>query len=189
MTKQAVVRAAWSLALAVAFAAASASAASAGDKHNNKDHNNHHNNNHHNGSFNSQQMFDNLQYFDNHTHKVGKSSQRFHQPKNVKPYLNPNGGSDHPPLAGGWWLGVSTQDYGHGPEVQFVSHGSPAARVGIEQGDIIHEVDGIRVATRWDLSQAIRYSDGYVRLLIEDVRTGQFVYRMVRLTQRNAYPY
>ncbi|MBX3415916.1 MAG: PDZ domain-containing protein [Pirellulales bacterium] len=186
MKQQAVARAALVLLVGLAFAATIAGGATAGDHHHHKNHNHH---NQHQGSFNVQPWFGNLQQFDQQRHKVGKPSQVHHQPKQVKPYLNPQGSSDHPPHASGWWLGVSTQAFGRGPEVQFVSHGSPASRVGIEQGDIIHEVDGIPVSTPWELSQAIRFSDGYVRLLIEDVRTGDLAYRMVRLTRRVSQVY
>lgn len=175
----AMVRAKLSLALVAALlAAASAGSAEAKDPHKKQK-----------GPFDFPSTLQGVEHFGGHVHKVGKPQHIYVVPKDKTPYLNPNGSSDHPPLAGGWWLGVSTQDTGHGPQVVFISYGSPASRIGLEQGDIIHEVDGIPVASRWELSQAIRYSDGYVRLLVEDVRTGQFVYRMVRLTRRQIYPY
>jgi len=167
------------LTLAVAFgAAASAGAAAAKDPHKKNK-----------SSFDYRQMLSDIEHFDGRVQQVRKPTPSYTQPNKTKPYLHPHGSSDHPPLAGGWWLGVSTHDHGHGPEVVYISHGSPASRIGLEQGDIIHEVDGIPVTTRWELSNALRYSDGYVRLLIEDVRTGQYVYRMVRLARQNAYPY
>jgi membrane-associated protease RseP (regulator of RpoE activity) len=177
----AVVRAKLALVLVAAlFAAASASSAEAKDPPKKQK-----------GSFDYQQLLNGMEHFDNYPHvqQVGKPTQIYSKPKGMTPYLNPNGSSDHPPHLGGYWLGVSTEDFGNGPEVVHISYGSPASRIGLEQGDIIHEVDGIPVTSRWELSQAIRYSDGFVRLLVEDVRTGQFVYRMVRLTRRNLYPY
>lgn len=166
------------LVLAVAVVAASVGSAAAKEPHKK-----------HKSPFENPQMLQGIEHFNRHVQKVGKPTQSYPQPHGTKPYLNPHGSSDHPPLASGWWLGVSTHDYGHGPEVVYISHGSPASRIGLEQGDIIHEVDGIPVTTRWELSNAIRYSDGYVRLLIEDVRTGQYAYRMVRLARQTAYPY
>ena len=58
-------------------------------------------------------------------------------------------------------------------QVTGVVPNSPAARVGLEYGDVIFRANGQTLANQWQLKNAIQTSGGYLNLLVRCVRTGQ----------------
>lgn len=60
--------------------------------------------------------------------------------------------------------------YGQGLVVERVLPFTPAARAGLEPGDVILRVNDQRIRREGDLQRALRFSGGYVRLLVDDVR-------------------
>jgi len=68
-------------------------------------------------------------------------------------------------------------EWGLGMVVDSVAWGTPAARTGLEPGDVIRAINGRPIQSEWDYFQALRYSGGYVRLTVQDVRTGSLVAR------------
>lgn len=87
-------------------------------------------------------------------------------------YLAPGGGSGQPRLG---FQGHF--EWGVGMVVDYVPWGTPAARVGLEPGDVILSVNGRRLRSQSDYFSALRTSGGRVRLVIEDVRSGGLVAR------------
>ena len=72
--------------------------------------------------------------------------------------------------------------YGHfqwglGMVVDSVVWGTPAARVGLESGDVIRAINGRVIRSEWDYFQALGSSGGYARLSVQDVRSGVIVTR------------
>lgn len=65
---------------------------------------------------------------------------------------------------------VGYVEYGHGLVVERVAPFTPAARLGLEPGDVILRVNDQRIRRDGDLQRALRFSGGYVRLLVDDVR-------------------
>jgi len=64
----------------------------------------------------------------------------------------------------------------YGQQVTQVVPGSPAARVGLEPGDILVTGNRIPLTCRQRLTQAIGQSRGYLQLGVINVRTGQLVH-------------
>jgi S1-C subfamily serine protease len=68
-------------------------------------------------------------------------------------------------------------EWGYGMVVDHVHWGTPASRIGLEHGDVILSINGRRLRGEWDYFRALRESGGYVRLVIQDVRSGGLVAR------------
>jgi S1-C subfamily serine protease len=101
----------------------------------------------------------------------------------VQPYLLSGSGHSHVPR-----LGFQGHfDYGYGMHVDHVFYGSPAFRMGLEPGDVIRAINGRWLATQNDYFRELSYSGGYVRLIVQDVRTGRLVTRSAYLG--DAVPY
>jgi len=68
----------------------------------------------------------------------------------------------------------------HGYRVNYVVWGTPAARMGLEPGDVVLSINGTRLtyngAHTYALSRAV-HTGGWVTLRIRDVRTGWVVTR------------
>ena len=75
------------------------------------------------------------------------------------------------------WLGVSVEEETESPDggarVSRVIDDSPAAQIGLQEGDIIVSLDGRRVYGPAGLTEAIRSQDPGTRVEIEIVRDGQ----------------
>jgi S1-C subfamily serine protease len=56
-----------------------------------------------------------------------------------------------------------------------VGAGSPAQRAGLEVGDVIVRVDGVRVRSPEELLKALDQSTGNPNLKVLNVRNGQYV--------------
>jgi S1-C subfamily serine protease len=86
------------------------------------------------------------------------------------------------------WLGVSveeeTESADGGARVDWVIDDSPAARLGLQAGDIIVSVDGKRVYGPGGLTEAIRSHDPGASVEIEIVRDGQNQALTVELGER-----
>jgi len=72
--------------------------------------------------------------------------------------------------------------YGHfqwglGMVVDSVVWGTPAARVGLEPGDVIRAINGRVIRSEWDYFQSLGSSGGYARLSVQDVRSGMIITR------------
>lgn len=76
---------------------------------------------------------------------------------------------------------------GHGMVVDSVVWGSPAERMGLEPGDIIRSINGRWLHSESDYFRALSYSDGYVQLLVEDVRSGALLPRTAFLGSTGYY--
>ncbi len=105
------------------------------------------------------------------------STQAQAQPPQQRLLLPPGGGSSVP------YLGFDSYFAGNGEHVTAVHHRGPARRIGLEPGDTILAVNGVRL--RYDghwyrLVQRAAYQ-GYVTLAIRDWRSGQVAYRTIRL--------
>jgi S1-C subfamily serine protease len=61
--------------------------------------------------------------------------------------------------------------------VEYVPFGTPASRIGLEAGDVIRAVNGRWLRSQDDYFHALAHSGGYVRLVVEDVRSGRLVTR------------
>ena len=66
--------------------------------------------------------------------------------------------------------------HGIGVKVASVNPYGAAERMGLEQGDIVTQVNGRPIRGLWDLRRALDRSNGYVRLMVRDVRTGQYMW-------------
>ncbi|WP_165227105.1 PDZ domain-containing protein [Aquisphaera insulae] len=77
-------------------------------------------------------------------------------------------------IGAGWSLGVvGYENGGHGLFVYASEPGGPAARLGLEQGDVILAVNDNTIRTVRGYQQTLLKSEGAVRLTFRDVRTGQ----------------
>lgn len=63
----------------------------------------------------------------------------------------------------------------YGLRITSVTPGSAAAQAGLEVGDTILTANNVSTGTIADLQQALANSQGFVRLTIRDVRTGNYV--------------
>jgi S1-C subfamily serine protease len=68
-------------------------------------------------------------------------------------------------------------EWGRGMVVDSVAWGTPAARMGLEPGDLIRAINGRPVESEWDYFQALSYSGGYARVTVRDVRSGMLITR------------
>ena len=68
-------------------------------------------------------------------------------------------------------------EWGLGMVVDSVVWGTPAARIGLEPGDVIRAIDGRPIRSEFDYFQALRYGGAYVRVSVQDVRSGAIVSR------------
>src|SRR5436190_22717717 len=70
----------------------------------------------------------------------------------------------------------SSTIYGYGEQIVSVRLGGRAASLGLESGDILLSLNGYRLAYSgsWNdaLSRAVYDDNGFVRLVVRDVRTG-----------------
>lgn len=78
-------------------------------------------------------------------------------------------------------------EWGYGMAVDSVVWGTPAARIGLEGGDVILAINGHRLRSEWDYHRLLRASGGYVRLAIQDWRTGAVVARTAYLEGGSYY--
>lgn len=72
------------------------------------------------------------------------------------------------------------QFYGHvepsrGMVVDSLVYGGLAQRLGLEGGDVIERINGRRIRSQFDYTQALGASGGYGRMLVRDVRSRQLV--------------
>lgn len=101
----------------------------------------------------------------------------------VQPYLLPGSGQSDVPR-----LGFQGHfDHGIGMHVEHVYYGTPASRMGLEPGDVIRAINGRWLRTQNDYFRELSYSGGYVRLVVQDVRSGRLVSRSAYLG--DAVPY
>lgn len=75
-------------------------------------------------------------------------------------------------------LGVSGHAYsGWGYMIDYVKHGSTAARMGLERGDVIKFVNDQRINSGYDLKNALRVAgnhyDGRLTIVVDNVRARQ----------------
>ena len=86
------------------------------------------------------------------------------------------------------WLGVSVEEETERPDggarVTWVIDDSPAARLGLQRGDIIVSLDGKRVYGPGGLTEAIRSHDPGASVEVEIVRDGQNQALTVELGER-----
>jgi S1-C subfamily serine protease len=99
--------------------------------------------------------------------------------KNV-PKVTPGSVSD--PVSD-FGLGISGKFTFQGIRVTSVDGGSPAERIGLEDGDVILAVNGIPVKTVSAWTSAMN-GNTFVRLRIKNVRGGPIVFRDVNLTDQ-----
>lgn len=118
---------------------------------------------------------------------------------------NPNGDQDQPAAVGfaptdrygfrpqpagpTYFLGVTVNHRRSGAEVRNVYFGTPAQRLGLESGDVITSINGMRVNKSNSLYSVLQNAgnmsqNGVVLLGLSDVRTGNVLYRRVRLGVR-----
>lgn len=71
--------------------------------------------------------------------------------------------------------------YGRGMVVDSVNHGTVAARLGLERGDMIVRINDRQINNDRGYQEALwsaaRYLDGYVDLVVVDVRSGRTTHR------------
>ncbi|HEX5103286.1 MAG TPA: PDZ domain-containing protein [Pirellulaceae bacterium] len=77
-------------------------------------------------------------------------------------------------------------DDGFGLAVDRVRWGTPAARLGLEAGDVIRAINGHWLRNERDYWRQLRDSKGEVRLVVVDVRTGRLISRNVFIGPRYA---
>jgi len=112
---------------------------------------------------------------------AGTALEAYGQPAQLAPRLLPGHNTvTQPPL-----LGYSYQVIpGYGFQVTGVLGGTPAARIGLELGDVILSINGHRL-THYGADVPARIlaarHGGWVTLRIRDVRTGLFVTRSTNL--------
>jgi S1-C subfamily serine protease len=68
-----------------------------------------------------------------------------------------------------------------GMRVDSVTRGTPAARLGLERGDVIISVDSMRFTTQAGYLHALRCAGQQPSLIIRNVRTGELIRRSVSL--------
>jgi len=68
-------------------------------------------------------------------------------------------------------------EWGLGMVVDSVAWGTPAAQIGLEPGDVIRAINGRWLHSDIDYFQALRYSGGYARIMVQDVRSGALISR------------
>jgi predicted metalloprotease with PDZ domain len=68
-------------------------------------------------------------------------------------------------------------EWGLGMVVDSVVWGTPAWRIGLEPGDVIRAINGRWIRSEFDYFQGLRYSGGFARIVVQDVRTGALVSR------------
>ena len=84
-------------------------------------------------------------------------------------------------------LGIDGRfDEGFGLAVDRVRWGTPAARLGLEAGDVIRAINGHWLRTELDYWRQLRDSQGELRLVVVDVRTGRLISRTVYIGPRYA---
>ncbi|MDB5384501.1 MAG: hypothetical protein JWM11_147 [Planctomycetaceae bacterium] len=108
----------------------------------------------------------------------------FYQPR-LRPFVPVPIGSPVRPH-----LGIMEHfQFGLGMVVDSVFPGSPAERMGLERGDVIHRINGHEIVNDWTyrqaLNRAVQFDNGFVNIHVIDVRTGQ---RTVRTGYVNANP-
>jgi S1-C subfamily serine protease len=96
----------------------------------------------------------------------------------------------HPctPHYGGWYLGVYGNYTSRGLYLTQVYPGTAAARVGLEVGDRIVAVNGLRISMFYPLNVALQSTNsGWVRLSVLDWRTNRLLNVNVRLTRSRVH--
>ena len=87
------------------------------------------------------------------------------------------------------WLGVSVEEETEYPDggarVNWVIDESPAARIGLQKGDIIVSLDGRRVYGPGGLTEAIRSNEPGRNVEVEIIRDGQNQALSVELGERS----
>src|SRR5262249_23849459 len=79
-------------------------------------------------------------------------------------------------------LGLTfVENQGNGLRIMKVGRGSPAARAGLEAGDVIVSAGGVHLSNREVFFRAVERSNGTLRLVLRDFRTGKLYYRTLRL--------
>ncbi len=105
------------------------------------------------------------------------STQAQAQPPQQRLLLPPGGGYPTP------HLGFDSYFAGNGEQVTDVHYGGPAHRIGLEPGDTIVAVNGVRLRYDGHWYQLVRRAayQGHVTLAIRDWRSGQLAYRTIPL--------
>lgn len=93
-----------------------------------------------------------------------------------------------PPRPTNWTLGVQGRDVRDGFRITEVYRHSPAARAGLEPGDVIHAVNGEPVRCEYDLLMLLRSSGGHADMLVHDVRRDRDVKIHVDLVPASSGP-
>ena len=78
-------------------------------------------------------------------------------------------------------------DWGVGMHVDSVPFGTPARRMGLERGDVIVAINGLWLRSDRDYHRAMAYSDHYVQVTVQDVRSGRLVTRVAHLPHDSSY--
>jgi Zn-dependent M28 family amino/carboxypeptidase len=110
------------------------------------------------------------------------------RPEFVKPTVVSHGGTgDGAPVAGyGAWFG-SVPDFGEGVQgVKFadVTEGSPAAKAGLKQNDVMVEFDGKAIQNLYDFTYALRSKKAGDEVVVKVMRDGKPVEVRVLLANR-----
>jgi aminopeptidase YwaD len=110
------------------------------------------------------------------------------RPEFVKPTVVSHGGTgDGAPVAGyGAWFG-SVPDFGEGVKgVKFadVTEGSPAAKAGLKQNDVMVEFDGKAIQNLYDFTYALRSKKAGDEVVVKVIRDGQPLEVKVLLANR-----
>jgi hypothetical protein len=88
-----------------------------------------------------------------------------------------NAAGRRPVAAPAYRLGARVQAAGPGMKVEKVTPGSPAARLGLEAGDVILSVNGQPVRSQADYARLLDHAGGRVRLEILNGRDGKKIIR------------
>jgi hypothetical protein len=91
--------------------------------------------------------------------------------------LGGGAGGRRPVAASGYRLGARVQAGAQGMKIERVTPGSPAARLGLEAGDVILSVNGQPVRNQADYARLLDQGGGRVRLEILNGRDGKKVVR------------
>ncbi len=78
-------------------------------------------------------------------------------------------------------------EWGVGMVVDSVPFGTPARRMGLEGGDVIVAINGLWLRSDGDYHRALAYSDHYVQVTVQDVRSGRLVTRFAHLPHGSGY--